>query len=253
MRKPRIITTIAGGIVLLIVVAVIILMQRLDSIVETAIERHGTEAAGTPVQVDRVNISLQDGEGTVRGVTIQNPEGFPREPIFRLGRISITLDKDSLIDDIPVVENVQIREPFFLYMVNREGEINLNVLRNYLQGHTGAEGKSEGETEGDPPRIRISRVTIEKGQGVLDLSAVGGKRMTVDLPALTLTDLGGENGLTPGQVTERLLAALAEKVSEVAAQAGVEDILRGQGESLQKEVEDMVPGTSEALKKMLGQ
>ena len=55
------------GVVVIAAVAIYFVVSRLDSLVEAAIERYGTEIAGVPVHVGSVSIALRDGRGTIRG------------------------------------------------------------------------------------------------------------------------------------------------------------------------------------------
>ena len=68
-------------------------------LVETAIERYGSEATGVSVAVGAVRISLRDGEGSIEDLVIGSPEGFRAASTFELGEIHIALDTATL-DDI---------------------------------------------------------------------------------------------------------------------------------------------------------
>ena len=65
-------------LVLLLIIggSVYFLLSNLDGLVKTAIETYGSEATKTAVSVSSVKIVLQDGSGSIQGLTVGNPKGF---------------------------------------------------------------------------------------------------------------------------------------------------------------------------------
>lgn len=61
-----------------------------------AIERTGREMALAPVHVAGVDLDLSGGRGTIRGITVGNPEGFPEGTAISLAEITIALGLRSL-------------------------------------------------------------------------------------------------------------------------------------------------------------
>lgn len=263
MKKTRIFLIILGIIVVLAAVGVFLLVQNLDAIVKAAIEKYGSEAAGTPVQVQTVEIGLKEGRGSVAGLTVANPPGFSKEPIFRLGGITLDLDTASLTSDLPMVEEIRIGAPTFRYEVNQQAQTNLAVIQQNLKQFSASRGSAGQRAqptakESGQPRLLVKRLTIEGGQGTLDLTAVGGKLMEAKLPPVTLTNIGGKQGVTPAVLGETVLAALLKNLEQTAARQGVEQAIRGKlqeeaGQLEQKLDEKLAPGAGETLKKMLGQ
>ncbi|MGD8733207.1 MAG: hypothetical protein PVI08_01890, partial [Gammaproteobacteria bacterium] len=94
--------TIVTGIVVLVAIAafgVYWLASNLDSIVAGAIEKAGSQATGVPVAVSGVSISLKEGSGEIRGLTVGNPPGFDSDYALKLGSISMTIDTGSIRSD----------------------------------------------------------------------------------------------------------------------------------------------------------
>jgi len=79
--------------------------------VKAAIERFGSDITGTKVTVGSVDISLKSGLGTIRGVRVDNPEGFSSDDAFELGEITVDLDVASLNRDPIVIEEIRILAP----------------------------------------------------------------------------------------------------------------------------------------------
>ena len=74
MKKVLLIVLVIG--VVAIGYGVYRLSGSLDSIVKAAIEKYGSEATGTTVEVAAVDVGLKDGRATVTGLVVMNPEGF---------------------------------------------------------------------------------------------------------------------------------------------------------------------------------
>ncbi len=258
MKGLKIALITIAVLVVLAVVGIFLVARNLNGIVEAAIEKYGSQATGTPVQVQAVNIELKSGQGSVRGLQVANPPGFSNEPIFRLGDISIAIDTGSLTSGLPVVNDIRISNPSFLYQINQQAGTNLGVIKKNLEQFAASHGagrKAEPLAKGGgQTRLLVKRLTIEGGKGVLDLTAVGGKREEATLPPLTMTDVGGRNGITPAALGEAVLAALVKNLEQTAARQGVEQAVRGKiqekGGELEKKLNDKA---AEALKKALGQ
>ena len=107
MNKRRLLY-ITLAVAALAVVAIVFLVKNLDALVERAIEKYGSAAAGTAVRVSAVDIGLQEGRGAIRGLTVANPPGFAAEPLFALGEIALDLDTASLTAEVPVIESIKI-------------------------------------------------------------------------------------------------------------------------------------------------
>ena len=112
---------VLGAILVLLITigfGVYYLLSNLDSLVKSAIETYGSEATQTSVRVDNVKIVLQDGSGTIRGLTIGNPKGFATPNAFSLGEIATQIDLKSLSEDVPVIEHITIRAPEVFFELN---------------------------------------------------------------------------------------------------------------------------------------
>lgn len=256
MKTSKVILLVLTVLVIIVAAAIFFLVRNLDSLVASAIEKYGTAAAGTPVQVQTVEIGLKEGRGSVRGLTVANPPEFSDRHIFSLGEITLDLDTESLTSELPEVQEIRIGQPAFLFEVNEKAGTNLDALKKNVRERQRTEKEAAQTERKDEPRLRVRRLTIEGGQGVLDLTAVGGKEVQAKLPPVTLTDIGGEQGVTPTALGEAVLAALIKSLEEAAVRHGVEGAIRGklegEAERLQERLDEKVaPGAGEALKKLL--
>jgi len=258
MSKGKSALIIGGILVVVIAAGVIVLLQNLDSLVEAGIEKYGSEAAGTKVAVQSVKISLREGSGTVSGLSVANPQGYSQAPVFTLGEIVLDLDTATLTEKVPVVEEIRIGQTRFLFEINARGVSNLDVLKKNLKQSSASSGKTEGtKSESAPLKLRVTRLSTAEGTGTFDLTAVGGKVLEARVPAITLTNIGGKDGITPENLSDVVLTALLKELEKAAARQGVERILRDKlgdrGAEVEKRIDEKLgTGASDQLKKLLG-
>ena len=90
---------IAAGVIAIIVIAiafaVFYLLSNLNSLVAEAIEIHGGNVTDTSVGVSGVDISIREGRGSIKGLTVANPDGFKKGNAFSLGDITVDIDLES--------------------------------------------------------------------------------------------------------------------------------------------------------------
>ncbi|MDD9895043.1 MAG: hypothetical protein OXU24_04545 [Gammaproteobacteria bacterium] len=108
-----------------------------ESIVQTGIEVVGTQVLGTEVTVDAVSVSPLSGAGTLRGLSIGNPEGFNSDYAFQLAEVSIALDTASVFEDVVVVDSVTIIQPQITYETRITSD-NIRALVNNVSGGSSA-------------------------------------------------------------------------------------------------------------------
>ena len=108
MKLRRVVLGAGAVVVVVVAAAVYFLLTSLDAVVERAIERHGSEITGTAVRVASVDISLSSGRGTVRGLTIANPEGFKDAHFLKLGGGAVAVDLGSLMGDEVVIPTLTL-------------------------------------------------------------------------------------------------------------------------------------------------
>ena len=63
----------AAALVGIIVIFVIVTWSNLDSIIEAAVEKYGTDVTRVQVSLDEASIDPVSGEGALSGLTVVNP------------------------------------------------------------------------------------------------------------------------------------------------------------------------------------
>jgi hypothetical protein len=234
---------LGAGVAVAVIVAATAyyLLTSLDAIVERAIERYGSEITGTAVRVASVDISLSSGRGTVRGLSIANPEGFSRDSAFELGEIALQIDVATVASSPVVIDEIRIGAPAVLFEVNQAGAANIDVIRkNAARGEAAAP-----EEEGEPLRLAIRQFSLNRGEIHADANAVGGEEAELKLPPLAQSRIGGSRGATPDEIGRILVVALTRQVATTIAAQQI-------GSYLEKKIDEKLEGEAgEAAKNLL--
>jgi uncharacterized protein involved in outer membrane biogenesis len=215
MRK----TLIIAAVVLVVVVVgfAVFLYNSIDPIVKSAIEKYGSEIAGTKVTVGSVDISLKSGRGTIRNVEVRNPEGFSSGSVFKLAEITVDIDVSSLNKDPVVIDEVRIVAPEVHVEVAANGRTNVGVLKDHVDRYSAGTSAGGEQASGYEKKFRITRFSFEDGHVDADANAVGAGDFEAPIPPVRLKDVGGPQGGSPDAigkaVTRSLLGAAMSVVT----------------------------------------
>jgi hypothetical protein len=230
------------AIVLVIIIAgvAVYLYNSIDSIVQSAIERSGTEIMGTEVSVGSVHISLRSGRGTIRNVRVNNPEGFSGGDVVSLGEITIDLDVASLNRDPVVIQEIRVHTPVVNAEVDERLVTNVGVIRSHVQNYRISTAPTEPgkQDAGYEKHFVIRSFVMDKGVVSGDATRVGYQKRDYDLPPLELSNVGGSRGSRPDAIGKALAAAIFTRVAQVVndqvREAAAERIKNKAGEILSR-------------------
>ena len=230
MKTTKMVGIGVAGLVVIIIVAAVYLWSSLDSLVEAAIEKYGSQATQTKVEVAGVKLALTSGEGSIQGVQVGNPSGFTRKNIFTLGEISVAIDPKTVTNDVVVIDKILIQAPQVFYEINDKGKSNVDVLKSNLQSaSTGKPDKAADSDTSESKEVKliIRKLIINKGEIDARIAALGDKKdMSANLPRIELTDLGKKSGgATPAKVAEEIVNVLIKKTGSAVAELGVQKYL----------------------------
>lgn len=211
-----------AAFVALALVVTVVWVTSVDRAVESALESYGSEALGTRVSVASVTIRLGQGKGTIRGLRIDQPEGFGGGAAAFFDEITVDIGIDSLVSGDPyVVELARVAAPEVVYVVGQDRRSNLSVLQANLARYADS-GEADETPDGEATdlRVRIDRLEIERGVIEGDLTGVGLGRTTAKLPSMRFDHLGGSRGAAPGEIASIIgVRFMAQTVSAVTNSA----------------------------------
>ena len=229
------------AVVAVIGIAVSWLLGSLDGIVKNQIESIGSELTGVLVTVESVKIDLGKGLGTIAGLKIANPDGYNTDAALTLNVLSLNLDLGSLSGDPLILEKLVI-ESLEGNLELRDGSTNLSEIVANIQADDGeAEKKTEETESGKPLKLSINELLISNAKITVTDKDVAEVKT---LPTITLSDVGGEKGGTPAQVSGVIVSTL---ISEILKEAAAERLMKTVGDS----VDEMAKGLMDSLNKAL--
>jgi len=232
------------GLVLIIIIAISVggyyVLTNLDSLVEAAIEKYGSEATQTSVLVDSVKLNLTDGAAGINGLTIANPDGYAQPYAFSLGEVRAGIDLQSLQEEPYIINEITVLAPQVFVEINEANKTNLNELKkNLASGSTAAQDKkpqADGSTK--EPRLIIRRVTFTDGNIQARVAALDNKELQVKLPGLDMTNLGGSKGATATELASEILNRLTDRATEIVKKDIIDAELNKLKEKAQKKIDE---------------
>ena len=211
------------SLLLIIVIAiggsVYYLVTNIDSLVEAAIEKYGSEATQTSVLVDSVKINLTDGAAGIKGLTVGNPTGYGFANAFSLGEVRAAIDLPSLQEEPYIINEITVLAPQVFVEINEENKTNLNELKNRLTA--GSTSKTQDvksqpvEGSAEEPRLIIRRLTFADGTIQAKVAALKNKEYELKLPSLDMSNLGGSKGATATELASEILKRLTDRASDI--------------------------------------
>jgi uncharacterized protein involved in outer membrane biogenesis len=223
----KIIIRVLIGLAIVLVLAIVAVGLFLDAGIKRGIETFGPKLTKTDIKLQSVRLSLLTGSGAIKGLVVGNPEGFHTPSAISVGSASLSLKPASLLSDKVVIKSINLQDPEITLETGLHGN-NLNKLMSNVQAATGGT-----ETQPAPPsatspnqpakpgkKLEVDSFVITGGKVHVSLTGLGGKELTVPLPAIHLTDLGtGPEGITPAELTKTVLNAIMTDADKAASGA----------------------------------
>lgn len=227
-------------------IGVFLLVGNLDKIIKGALEGVGTELLGVPVTVGAVDLELKSGAGQITGLTVANPPGYKAANGLTLDMVRLGINLGTLGKQPIVIEELNIKSPVVDLEVKEDGSSNLQTLLNNIKQNSAKadqkaaeeQPKSDGVAEGEPIRMRFSKLVIT---GVTVNAVVPGQEpQQIVIPDTVLENVGGETGFTPaevgGLILGNIIAQSLEKALEKKLTEKLEATAKGLFDDLKKKL-----------------
>lgn len=215
---------IGGGVVVVVIVAVAVgLFSSINSLIQEAVEKYGSEITKTEVRLKEVDISPTSGKGVLRGLKVGNPEGFETESAFSLGEVSVILDIGTVTEDTIVIKEIVIEAPHVTYEMGAGGS-NIDAIQRNVEAYLPKGGKKAAAGEkGEGPKLIIENLYLRNGRISVSATILQGKTLDVPLPDLHLRDIGKEDGgATPGEVVNEILATIQDSIGKAVGSLNID-------------------------------
>ncbi|MDD3886338.1 MAG: hypothetical protein PHI35_05675 [Victivallaceae bacterium] len=208
-----------AGLVFLL--TILILLR--DIIVEQTVERVGTMATGTKVEIGDFDTDLWSGELILKELQVYNPPGYVAPYAVSMKLVRVKLLPGSLLSDKIVIEQVLVSGLSVNMEIQGDGDTNLGEIQNNVMRFAGA-----GDTPEPGPQTpemektadASSRQVVIKVMRFEDCSLSASLGLTdstldVPLPAFQFNDIGdGKSvGETIAELTSEFMAAIAKALA----------------------------------------
>lgn len=238
----KILLTLLTLLILAAVAGFAYLYFSLNSLVKKAIETVGPAITRTDVTLSSANLSPLDGNGSLNGFVVGNPKGFSAPYAVKLGNVSISVDKSTLLKNPIIVNSIEIRDPR-IALIGTPGGTNLQQLMRNIRSYGVSQSKpssatpssasptpaplsspaapvtvaspspaplSNTTTSSSDRRFIVRSVVIDGASLDVALSAFGQSyQQTLSLPEIRLQNLGSDgNGISGKQLAEQILSPL---------------------------------------------
>ena len=163
---------------------------------------------------------------------------------FDLGGISVTLNTATLTQSPVVIKEVVIDGPAVTFEIGPQGS-NVTTIRSNVDSYGkrfggGQEAKEKQGAEDEGPKLVIENLYVRRGRvnvstSGLEAAGIQGRSMEAPLPDIHLKDIGKkDNGASPAQVAEQVLASLTQASYETVQRLGIGGTLETVRQNLEK-------------------
>ena len=210
---------IIGIIVVLVLGVGVYVVVNSGSLIKTAVETIGTEVLGVEVSLDSAEISLTEGSGELRGLTIGNPAGFGGSHAMRLGQIRLVIDVAEMSEELVVIKSVLI-DKAELAIVVKGATTNLQAIMAKLDS-TSTDTAESAEEDSSEVRLIIDEFVFSNAQASLESELLG--NTSVNIPDVNLTGIGRKaDGATIREVLQQIFVPVVQGSTQAIAAQGLD-------------------------------
>lgn len=238
--------------------------DKLNELIAEQIEVQGKKFTEQVVTVEKVDMQLFSGAGTINGLILNNPSGFTTTPLFALNEITLDINIESLAgvrDGKPIViDAIVIDKPEALVDFNESGGSNIQVIldaidKNIPQSSAGNDETSTSQT--DVPKIIVKKFVLAGVALRVDLTKLGNTTHKKTLPDINLSNIGGTEGLPAnelgGVMVKKALSAIWKEAKNSQKEIIKDKVKEKAKEKLKEKLGDKLKGKApKALTDLLG-
>ncbi len=229
---------VAGGLILILIIVITVALSNLGPIIKKAVNTYGPDITQTDVRLETVDVSLFKGEATLVDFLLGNPKGFDTPNAMTVQSVHVNIDEKSITKDPVVIETIEVISPQITYELKGKTD-NFRALLNNIKERTGAKEAPEpaeptpDQEEKPAKKILIREFILTDGTVNLAASVFKEKSITVNLPDMYLTDIGGKDeGASPAEVFRQIAEQLYQHIQSRQVRQALDSQLKELGKSL---------------------
>lgn len=189
------------------------LYASLDSIVKNGIEKYGSQITQASVRLQQVKLQPQTGQGELQGLFIGNPAGFRSAHLLRVDSIDLQLDPASVGGDVVLIQSLSIVAPDIHFEESDAGS-NFDAIQRNVKSYL-----KSSEADSKPgKKMIIEQLRITAARAHYAPSLLQGKEIDLDLPDITLRNIGKKKGgVTAGELASIVADAMKARLTKAIA------------------------------------
>ena len=176
----------------------------------------GSDITGTKVSLSGVTISLQEGEGTLSGLSIANPAGFEGGDAFTLATIKLGLDLASINSNPIVIKQILVDGAAINFIKTASGSNLQTILDNVNSGGSAGDDSAAADDGGEETKLIIDDFRFTNAKMSLSVEGLG-ELQAVTIPDVVQKGIGrSDNGATPAEAANEMLEPILKRAVEEA-------------------------------------
>jgi hypothetical protein len=230
------------GVVVVVLLAVVGVLAYLalntNALVKTAIETVGSEQLGVAVRVARVDIQLAQGKGTIEGLSIANPAGFPAGSALTLDSLGIAFNLTASTSQVIVIDQIQVSGAQLQAVMGTDGRTNFSAILDRLESADAGGGATSDGSGSHNIKLIIERFDFTDASATAVVPLVD-RPLQLSIKDVHMKDVGKrEGGLPPDAVGKALLQPIVAAVVKAVKKSGAG--------AVQKSLEDRLSDKTKA-------
>ncbi len=220
-------------------------VANLDETIAGFIEQAGSEALGTSVSVESLDLTLTEGKVTLGGLRIANMPGWEGANAFELDSITVALDLDSLSGQPLVLKTVDIGSSRVAYELRADGSNNLQELMEGMQssGDSAPSEDAPADEVSEAPPLRIDALRFAGMDVAMTIDTPDGvQERLLQLPPIEMDQVGGAAGAPPQAIAAAVGQEMTATILAAAAKEGVNRLIESKTERLKNRLLDRLKG-----------
>lgn len=182
---------------------------RMDSMIESRLERTATASLGSHVEVGGVETDLRNGTLTVREISVANPPGYKNPYAMRFNGVEAAVDYETM-----EIRRVVIDQPEFL-IEELNGNTNFQQMLDALEA--GEPVVAPADPARPEPEITIRHFRIDGARAGFESASLD-RYTDLKVDAIEMNDLKG----TPTELANEIGRKVLKELSSEAAMALLE-------------------------------
>ena len=229
----------------------------MEDIVKTVVNKYGSQITGTDVRLKGFSLSLTNGEGAVKDLTVANPANYKTPYLLELGGVKVKVNLKSLTTDTVIIDEIRVDKPVITYEMLSLTQNNIKQLQDNISQNTAAAEKTEArdaaqpnenkESEAAGKKIIIKLVSINEGElrAQMPLQNKNGT-VSVKLPPINIKGIG-ENR-QGGDSIAASISVILTKILSTASQTVVNSNLGDLKNVAKENLNNVVGGVKDRIK-----